>query len=68
MATLEKQDSVIQIIQLRVDGADQKAAPPADPPLEVDIEHAIVQDDPRNWSKTRKVLFWVLFAHSVLIN
>ncbi|EPT00293.1 hypothetical protein FOMPIDRAFT_55404 [Fomitopsis schrenkii] len=54
MATLEKQDSVIQIIQLRVDGADQKAAPPADPPLEVDIEHAIVQDDPRNWSKTRK--------------
>lgn len=71
MATIERQESVIQTVQLRVtpvDGADVKAVPPAEPPLKLDIEHAIVQDDPREWSNARKVFFWVFSANSVLIN
>ena len=60
MASIERQESVIQTVQtcvVPVDGADEKAAPPTEVPLKLDIEHAIVQDDPREWSKARKASF-----------
>ena len=70
MATIERQESVIQTVQISVvpvDGADLKAAPPLDVPPKLDIEHAVVQDDPREWSKARKAGFQILCAHIVLI-
>ncbi|EPT00310.1 hypothetical protein FOMPIDRAFT_1123038 [Fomitopsis schrenkii] len=70
MATIERQESVIQTVQLRVtpvDGADVKAVPPAEPPLKLDIEHAIVQDDPREWSNARKYAVVIIICAAAMI-
>ncbi|EPT00306.1 hypothetical protein FOMPIDRAFT_1030567 [Fomitopsis schrenkii] len=53
MATIERQESAIQTVQLR------------DIPL--DIEHAIVQDDPREWSNARKYVVVVIICAAAVI-
>ncbi|KAH9922610.1 major facilitator superfamily domain-containing protein, partial [Fomitopsis serialis] len=70
MATIERQESVIQTIQIRaipLAPEDLKALPKPEPLQKLDIEHAVVQDDPREWSNTRKYTVVVIICAAAMI-
>ncbi|KZT67114.1 MFS general substrate transporter [Daedalea quercina L-15889] len=70
MATIERQESAIQTVQVRVTPlaeADLKAVPQAESPQKLDIEHAIVQDDPREWPRIRKFSVVIIICAAAVI-
>ncbi|KAH9829693.1 MFS general substrate transporter [Rhodofomes roseus] len=70
MSTVERQDSVIQTVHVHaapLSGGDLKALPHLDPPQRLDIEHAVVQDDPRAWPNTRKYVVVVTICAAAMI-
>ena len=50
--------------QVILDGPNNGNESLAEPPIKLDIEHTIVVDDPRKWSKSRKVRSPDALAHT----